>query len=62
MTHEQFKQKIKSAYCKTVTILLVFMIIYIIKDFVTIVSDENVRVIDINFPFYQTQFYQDIKK
>lgn len=60
-TNQEFIAKIKSFYCKVVTLLCIILIGILVSQHITVAQDSEVRVIDINLPFYKTQFLQSRK-
>ena len=61
MTNETFKSKIVNLFRLIHIFITLTLLIIVLNNYITIVSDSEVRVIDINFPFYKTQLLQSTK-
>ena len=62
MTNEEFKNKTKNIFRKVHLLITVILFAIVLNNHITIASDAEVRVIDVNFPFYKTQFLQSVSK
>lgn len=62
MTNEDFKTKSIKIFRKVHLLITIILLTIVLNNHITIASDTEVRVLDINFPFYKTQFLQSINK
>lgn len=62
MTNQEFKTKLKSFYCRLITLLFIAMLIFNLVSHVSVVDEDDMRIITIDLPFYKTQFIQSREK
>lgn len=62
MTNQEFKTKLKTIASRLHLFLTLILLYLVLSNHITIASDAEVRVVDIDLGFYKTQFLQSINK
>lgn len=59
--NEDFKVSATKAYSLLKTLIILILLFALMYEYLTIASNNVMRVVDIKTPFFSTQFLQEIK-